>query len=371
MSSPSTDPLKRTPLYEEHKAAGGKIVPFCGWEMAVQYSGIVDEHNTVRHAVGLFDVCHMGELTIEGPGAQALVGSLVTNDVETLADGQAKYTECCNDRGTILDDLIVYRRAADRMLVVCNASNREKIVNHFKERLSSKAKVTDISDDTGLIAVQGPKVWQLLALAGTEPHVAKMPGFHFTEATVAGVKCTVATTGYTGEDGVEVFCPPDKAAHIWRTLLTLGKDLGAKPAGLGARDTLRLECKMALYGNDIDETTNPFEASLAWTVKLDKGPFVGREALQIASKNVTRRLVGFEVTDRAIARHGHVIVDAEGKEIGVVTSGSPSPTLGKNIGLAYVPTAMSKIGTAIQFKDPARGRVASAVIVKTPFYKKK
>ena len=371
MSSTPTGTLKRTPLYEEHKAAGGKIVPFAGWEMPVQYSGIVDEHNTVRNAVGLFDVSHMGELVVEAPNALALVGSLVTNDVETLQDGQAKYTVCCNDKGTVLDDLIIYRVAADKVLVVCNASNRDKIIPHFQKQLAGKAKVTDISDDTALIAVQGPKVWELLARAGAEPRVAEMPNFHFTDTTIANVACTVARTGYTGEDGVEIFCPPADAARIWRTLLTLGKDLGAKPAGLGARDTLRLECKMALYGNDIDETTNPLEAGLAWTVKLDKGDFIGRDALKkVHADGVSRKLVGFEVTDRAIARHGHVIVDEAGNDVGIVTSGSPSPTLGKNIGLAYVPVASSKIGTAIQFKDPQRGRVANAVVVKTPFYKK-
>jgi aminomethyltransferase len=367
----SDAPLKRTPLYEEHKAAGGKIVPFAGWEMPVQYSGIVDEHNTVRHAVGLFDVSHMGELTVEGPKALAIVGSLVTNDVETLTDGQARYTVCCNDRGTILDDLIIYRVAADKVLVVCNASNRDKIVGHFKREIADRAKVTDISDDTALIAVQGPKVWDLLRAAGADGRVFEIPAFHFTDTKLFNVHCTVARTGYTGEDGVEIFCPPGEAARIWRSLLTLGKDLGAKPAGLGARDTLRLECKMALYGNDIDETTNPLEAGLAWTVKLDKGPFMGRDAIRGAQeKGLQRKLVGFEVTERAIARHGHVIVDEGEREIGVVTSGSPSPTLGKNIGLAYVPTALSKIGTAIRFKDPQRGRVANAVVVKTPFYKR-
>jgi aminomethyltransferase len=207
--------------------------------------------------------------------------------------------------------------------------------------------------------------------AGADARIAEMPGFHFTDTTLCNVKVTIARTGYTGEDGGEVFCPPGEAARIWSTLLTLGKDLGAKPIGLGARDTLRLECKMSLYGNDIDETTNPLEASLGWTVKLDKGEFKGREALKaVNAKGVTRRLIGFEVTERAIARHGHVIVDDAGTEIGTVTSGSPSPTTGKNIGLAYVPVALSKIGTAIKFKDPQRGKVASAVVVKTPFYKR-
>jgi aminomethyltransferase len=367
----SHEALRRTPLYDEHRAAGGRIVPFAGWEMPVQYTGIVDEHHAVRRAVGLFDVSHMGELVVAGPQALAVVGSLVTNDVESLLDGQAKYTVCCNERGTILDDLIVYRVAADRVLIVCNASNREKIVGHFRTAVGDRAKVTDVSDDTALIAVQGPRAFELLARAGVEARVRELPAFHFTDTMVCNVACTVARTGYTGEDGVEVFCPPAEAPRIWRALLDLGKELGAKPAGLGARDTLRLECKMALYGNDIDETTNPLEAGLAWTVKLAKGPFAGREALQaVAGAGVARKLVGFEMTDRAIARHGHEVVDDAGNVVGHVTSGSPSPTLGKNIGLAYVPTAASAIGTVLRVRDPQRGRVANAVVVKTPFYKR-
>ncbi len=364
-------PLKRTPLYDEHVRCGGRIVPFAGWELPVQYSGIVDEHNTVRNAVGLFDVSHMGELVVEGKAALAAVGSLVSNDVENLLDGQAKYTVCCNERGTILDDLIIYRAAADRVLIVCNASNREKIVAHFKVSIGTRANVKDISDETALIAVQGPKAMQLLALAGAEGRVGELPGFGFTDTTLCNAACTIARTGYTGEDGVEIFCPPADAPRIWRALLDLGAPLGAKAAGLGARDTLRLECKMALYGNDIDETTNPIEAGLAWTVKLKKGDFVGKTALEaITAKGVARKLVGFEVTERAIARHGHVVVDDAGTEIGTVTSGSPSPTLGKSIGLAYVPAEQSGVGAALKFKDPQRGRVASAVVVKTPFYRR-
>jgi aminomethyltransferase len=372
MSTPDTAPLKRTPLYEEHKAAGGRIVPFAGWEMPVQYTGIVDEHNAVRNAVGLFDVSHMGELTVEGPRALAAVGALVTNDVENLTDGQAKYTVCCNPQGTILDDLIVYRVSPVKVLVVCNASNREKIVGHFQRSIADRATVRDISDETALIAVQGPKAMELLSLAGAAVPVLETPAFHFTDGRLCDVPCTLARTGYTGEDGMEVFCPPGEAARIWCTLLEMGRDLGAKPAGLGARDTLRLECKMALYGNDIDETTNPIEASLAWTVKLEKGEFVGRDALRaVTEKGVSRKLVGFEMTDRAIARHGYHVVDDAGHQVGVVTSGSPSPTLGKNIGLAYVPAAASAVGTALKIKDPQRGRVSAAVVVKTPFYRRK
>jgi aminomethyltransferase len=365
-------PLRRTPIYDAHLEAKGRIVPFAGWELPVQYTGIVDEHNAVRKAAGLFDVSHMGELVIEGPGALHRVGELVTNDVERLLDGQAKYTVCCNQQGTILDDLIIYRINADKVLIVCNASNRGKIVPHFTKELASRAQVTDISDKTALIAVQGPLAMELLGNAGIDGRVAELPAFSFVDATLCNVPCTIARTGYTGEDGVEIFCPwTDEAARIWRTLLSLGKDRGVKPAGLGARDTLRLECKMALYGNDIDETTTPFEAGLAWTVKLDKGDFMGRDALAKQLKEgVQRKLVGFTMTDRAIARHGYEVVDASDAVIGTVTSGSPSPTTGQNIGLAYVPIALSSIGSALRVRDPQRGKISNAVVAKTPFYKR-
>lgn len=365
-------PLRRTPLYDEHVALHGRMVPFAGWEMPVQYTGIVDEHHAVRKAAGLFDVSHMGELVVEAPSAPRLVGALVTNDVENLVDGQAKYTVCCNERGTILDDLIVYRVSSEKVLVVCNASNRQKIVTHFQQSLEGRATVTDVSDRTALIAVQGPEAMSLLKAAGADGRIEEIPAFHFRDATLCNVPCTVARTGYTGEDGVELFCPwTEDAARIWRTLLSLGRERAVKAAGLGARDTLRLECKMALYGNDIDESTTPFEAGLGWTVKLEKGDFVGRDALVSQQREgIARKLVGFEMTDRAIARHGHEVVDERGAVIGRVTSGSPSPTLGKNIGLAYVPAAMSAVGTALTLRDPARGRTAAAVVVKTPFYKR-
>lgn len=368
----SDPPLRRTPLFDEHKALGGRIIPFAGWELPVQYSGIVDEHHAVRKAAGLFDVSHMGELLVQGPRAIHLVGELVTNDVERLHDGQAKYTVCCNEKGTILDDLIVYKISSEKVLVVCNASNRDKIVAHFQSELAGRATVTDVSDQTALIAVQGPRAMSLLKAAGADGRLEELPSFFFTDTTLCNVACTVARTGYTGEDGVEIFCPwSDEAVRIWRTLLELGKEQGVKPAGLGARDTLRLECKMALYGNDIDESTTPLEAGLGWTVKFDKGDFKGRDALIAQQKEgVSRKLVGFVMTDRAIARHGHEVIDAEGNVIGRVTSGAPSPTLGKNIGLAYVPVALSEVGTHITVRDPARGRTGNAVIVKTPFYKR-
>ncbi len=363
--------LKHTPLYEEHLKLKARMVPFTGYAMPVQYTGIVDEHTTVRKAVGFFDVSHMGELVIDGTRALEAVDRLVTNDIRGLQDGQARYTVCCNERGTALDDLIVYRVSATRVLVVCNASNREKIVGHFTRSIGTETTVKDISDDTALIAVQGPRAMELLTAAGIDARVTELPPFHFIDAPVFNVPCTFSRTGYTGEDGVEIFCPPAEAARIWRGLLQIGEPMGAKAVGLGARNTLRLECRMALYGNDIDETTNPLEAGLGWTVKFDKGDFVGRDALlAVKATGLTRKLVGFEVTDRAIARDHWDVIDSAGQKVGYVTSGSPSPTLGKNIGLAYVPESMSAIGSPLTVRDPERDRTASAVVVKTPFYKR-
>lgn len=366
----STSELKKTPLYEAHVALKGRMIPFTGYSLPVQYTGIVDEHVAVRTAAGLFDVSHMGELTIEGPNALAQVDRLVTNDIVGLLDGQCRYTQCLNAQGTSLDDLIVYRVSAQSVLVVCNASNREKIVGHFTREITGST-VRDISDDTALIALQGPKAMAILADAGVDPRVAELPFFHFTDATIFNAPATFSRTGYTGEDGVEIFLPPADALRVWNGLLGLGAAHGIKPAGLGARNTLRLECKMALYGNDIDETTNPLEATLGWSVRLDKGDFIGRDALlAVKAAGLTRKLVGFEVTDRAIVRDHWDVLDAQGEKVGYVTSGSPSPTTGKNIGLAYVPIAMSELGTELTLRDPQRGREAKAVVVKTPFYKR-
>lgn len=363
--------LKQTPIYDEHLRAKARMVPFTGYSMPVQYTGLVDEHHTVRKAAGLFDVCHMGELVVKGPGATAAVDRLVTNDVQGLIDGQARYTVCCNERGTILDDLIIYRVSADHVLIVCNASNREKIVGHFTQQLKATHEVRDISDETGLIALQGPRAMEVLRSAVGDGHADELPAFHFADIPVFNVPCTLSRTGYTGEDGVEIFCPPAEAARIWRSLLAAGESAGLRPAGLGARNTLRLECKMALYGNDIDETTNPLEAGLGWVVRLDKADFIGRSALLAAKEaGLSRKLVGFEMTDKAIARDHWQVINEADEQVGYVTSGSPSPTLGKNIGLAYVPTASSALGSALRLRDPERGRVGNAVVVKTPFYKR-
>ena len=367
----SDTPLRHTPLYDEHLALKARMVPFTGYALPVQYTGIVDEHTTVRTAVGLFDVSHMGELTVDGPDALRLVDGLVTNDMQSLADGQCRYTLCCNEAGFPLDDLIVYRVRDTRVLIVCNASNRTKIVDHFTTALAGKATVTDISDDTALIAVQGPKAMKLLREAGCDPAVADLPPFHFGDTRLLNVPVTVSRTGYTGEDGAELMCPPAQAAELWRGLLAMGAAYGARPCGLGARNTLRLECKMALYGNDIDESTPPLAAGLGWAIKLDKGPFVGRDAIAATkAAGLTEKLVGFEVTDKAIARDGWEVIGADGAKVGRVTSASPSPTLGRNVGLAYLPVGMSELGTALRLRDPARGREAAAVVVKTPFYKR-
>ena len=365
-----TETLRRTPIFEEHVRLGGRIVPFAGWEMPVQYTGIVDEHTAVRTAAGLFDVSHMGRLEMTGEYALAVVDYLVTNDVKKLTDGQALYTCCCNARGTILDDLIIYRASLDRIMVVCNASNRDKIVAVFSKAAENHCEFKDRSDETGLIALQGPKAFTILAAMGKDAAaLSSLKSFHFRDAVVGNANVTVARTGYTAEDGCEIFCKKEDAAGLWRQLLEVGKEHGLKPIGLGARDTLRLEGRLSLYGNDIDETTNPLEAGLGWVTKLDKGDFVGREALQkIKAAPLPRKLVGFEMIGRGVARHGYPLRDMEGREVGVCTSGGPAPTVGKSIGLGYLPTAMTTIGT--KFLVDCRGKNIEAVTVNVPFYKR-
>jgi aminomethyltransferase len=367
----SETPLRRTSLYDEHVAAGGRIVPFAGWEMPVQYSGIVDEHTAVRTAAGLFDVSHMGELQLRGEYAAHVVDYVVTNDAKKLVDGQAMYTCACNERGLILDDLIIYKRTQDDWLIVCNASNRAKMASHFARAAQDHCDFEDQSETTALISLQGPRSFDVLTRLGPGdgPRLSELKSFHFRAATLSGVKCTCARTGYTGEDGVEIFCPWDDAPKLWRALMEAGRPLGIKPVGLGARDTLRLEARLSLYGNDIDESTNPIEAGLGWVVKVEKGDFIGRAALmEIKARPLPRKLLGFEVTGRGVARHGYPLRSMEGEEIGICTSGSPAPTVGKNIGLGYLPTGMAEPGT--RFLVDCRGKNVEAEVVKTPFYKR-
>ena len=360
--------MRETPLADEHGRLGARLVPFAGWRMPVQYEGIKKEHEAVRQRAGLFDVSHMGEIVVEGPNAVAAVDRLVTNDVAKLDVGRALYTVCCNESGLILDDLIVYRLEAEKILVVCNASNRDKIVAHFAKNLSLETPWNDVSDAWALLALQGPSARAIMNDLGAPEALLGLGSFDVARATVAGVDLWAARTGYTGEDGFELFCANEDAVTLWRAILAAGQPHGLQPVGLGARDTLRLEARLMLYGNDIDEHTHPFEAGLGWVVKLDAGDFIGREALRaIKAAGFDRKLVGFEMTERGIARHGYPIL-AGGERVGEVTSGSPGPTVGRNIGLGYVPKALSKVGTALGIE--IRGKQVGAVVVTTPFYKR-
>lgn len=375
-----TETLLHTPLHAEHRALGARMVPYAGWEMPVQYAGLVKEHQAVRNAAGLFDVSHMGQMVIEGPAAERFVDGLVTGDITKLADGKALYTIACKADGTILDDLIVYRRGRETILVVMNASNRAKIAAHFGAASApfvarGELSFRDASDEFALLAIQGPKAVDVVRAAGASPELPSLASFSLAEGTIAGVPVLAARTGYTAEDGFELFVKPADAAPLWRALLEAGKPLGIEPAGLGARDTLRLEGRLSLYGNEIDETTNPLEAGLGWVVKLDKpGDFLGKSALQaIKARGLSRKLVGFEMRGRGNGRHGYPIVRAndaaDATPIGIVTSGSPAPSLDKSIGLGYVPAELAEIGTKIGIV--VRDKVIEAEVVKTPFYKRK
>ncbi|HEX6838120.1 MAG TPA: glycine cleavage system aminomethyltransferase GcvT [Polyangia bacterium] len=358
--------MKQTPLYGRHKALGAKVIDFGGWAMPVQYSGILDEHKTVREAAGIFDVSHMGEVIFRGPRAAEAVQRLVTNDVGKLADGKALYSCACRPSGGIVDDLIVYREG-DEYLIVVNASNRDKDVAWFREQVGGVCDIEDASDRFALLAVQGPKAVALVQSLADAP-VAQLPSFGLRKAELAGQLTRVARTGYTGEDGFEIFVAADGAGAVWDALLDAGAKVGLKPIGLGARDTLRLEARLSLYGNDIDEEHTPHEAGLSWVVK-GKG-FLGEEALaRQKAAGVTRKLVGFVMKERGTARHGYAIVDGDGKPIGVVTSGSLGPTVGVNIGLGYVPTALAQAGARLQID--CRGKSAAAEVVNGPFYKRR
>jgi aminomethyltransferase len=371
-TSPESLPDQRTPLFDQHRALSARIVPFAGWEMPIQYAGIVEEHRAVRERAGLFDVSHMGELRLTGPNAEELVDSLVTNDVGALPVGKALYTCCCNEAGTILDDLIIYRVAEGDVLVVCNASNLAKMSPHFAAAArAAGVAFEDQSAATSLLALQGPRAFAVLRECSASAELLALPRFGVARGTVCGVAVLAARTGYTGEDGVELFVANADAPHVWTELLARGAAHGILPIGLGARDTLRLEAALRLYGNDMDETTDPWEAGLGWVVKLDGRDFVGRAALiERKQRGQNRKLVGLEMVGRGIARHGYdVVADAaSGDPIGQVTSGSPSPTLGKNIALAYVPPARAQVGSSVFVS--VRGKPVEARVVALPFYRR-
>jgi len=359
---------QRTPLYDSHVKAGGRIVEFAGWEMPVQYTGILDEHEAVRTRAGLFDVSHMGEVVFRGPGAAEALGRLFTNDLRKLVDGQAQYGCLCRPNGGIVDDVIVYRRGGEDWLVCVNAGNRQKDFEWLRAGEGPGCTVKNESDDWAQIAVQGPKAAALVQRLSKDDLLA-VKTFHFRPADVAGVACIAARTGYTGEDGFELFCLPDKATRLWDALLEAGKVDGLVPAGLGARDSLRLESAYRLYGSDMDDETTPLEAGLGWVVKLDRGDFVGREALLAQKFNgPAKRLVGFTLTERGIPRHGYPVL-RDGKPAGIVTSGTQSPTLKIPVGLAYVPADLAAEGST--FAVEIRGRAVAAKVVKTPFYARK
>ncbi|MGQ0650453.1 MAG: glycine cleavage system aminomethyltransferase GcvT [Gemmatimonadaceae bacterium] len=357
--------LKRTPFHDIHVALGAKLVPFAGYEMPVQYpTGITAEHKAVREQCGLFDVSHMGEFLVRGPGAVDFVSYVTTNNVAALAIGQVQYSGILNDRGTFEDDCLVYREPQGILMVV-NASNKDKDFAHIQRHLPKfDATLSDISDDIALLALQGPRAAGILQPL-TDVDLSTIAYYHFTRGQVAGAPDVyVSRTGYTGEDGFELYFDPRHAATVWDALMFSGQ---VTPTGLGCRDSLRLEMGMALYGNDIDDTVTPLEAGLGWIVKLPKGDFVGRDALvRQKEAGVKRKLVGFTFADRAIPRYGYPVF-VQGAASGVVCSGTMSPSLGMPIGTAYVPTGMAAEGSA--FEVEIRGKRVAASVVKTPFYK--
>jgi aminomethyltransferase len=363
--------LKRTPLYEQHRALGARLVEFGGWEMPVQYSGILDEHQAVRTRAGLFDVSHMGEFKVEGQDALAFLQYLVPNDVTRLAIGQVLYTQLCMPDGNVIDDLLIYHLAEQHYMLVVNAANIEKDFSwvtgqaqHFQN-----VSVSNQSATTSLLALQGPRAIDILQ-PFTDIDLTAVRYYHSVSGVVDGVHCIVSRTGYTGEDGFELYCAPVDVVKLWNDLLEAGKLQGLLPAGLGARDTLRLEAGLCLYGHELDEHTNPLEARLGWTVKLNKeGNFIGRDALRaVKAQGPAKLLVGIELLERGVPRSGYAIFAGE-RQIGTLTSGAPGPTVQKNIGIGYVEPAEALVGNRV-FID-IRGKRVAAQIVALPFYKRK
>ena len=364
---------QRTALYDLHKQLGARLIDFGGWDMPVQYTaGTIKEHKAVREAVGLFDVSHMGEAYLRGPRVREAVDKLTTNAVSSAPVGKAVYTLLCHPSGGVVDDCIFYKRSDDEFFVIVNASNRAKDLDFLRDNTHSLCDIDDVSDATSLIAVQGPKAVEMVdKLAGGA--LANVPGFHFTDATVAGVACLVARTGYTGEDGFELACANADAPALWSALVEAAAPLGGLPIGLGARDSLRLESKLPLYGNDLDDDHTPLEAGLGWAVKLDGRDFIGADALRAQkAAGLQRQLVGFTIPAefRAIARHGYAVVDrgADPVTIGNVTSGGPGISVTGSVGLAYVPTAYAKAGTTLTID--CRGKDTPATVVSGKFYKR-
>lgn len=365
MTTTQTAAPKRTPLAAEHEKAGGRMVEFAGWHMPVQYRGVIEEHNCVRRDVGLFDVSHMGEIRVRGPKALESLEYMTTNDVARLKAGEAQYSLFPNPQGGIVDDLFVYCvKPGEDYLLCVNAANTGKDLAFVRE-WNKGAEVTDESAKWGQIAVQGPKALALLDRA-ISPEISKIPRNGFREFAFAGTLALVARTGYTGEDGAEVFVPVESAVALWRALLEEGRDLGVQPIGLGARDTLRTEMKYSLYGHEIDDTTNPYGAGLGWVVKPAQKDFLGKPAIvEGKERGLLRKLVGFRLLEKGIPRQGYSLFSFDNGEIGKVTSGTMSPSLSAPIGIAWIDAGFS--GTGTEFAVDIRGRKARAVVVPTPF----
>lgn len=362
--------MNRTPLYEEHKKLGAKIVPFAGWEMPLSYSGVLEEHRATRSAVGLFDVSHMGRIDLTGPAAVELLDRVATSPVKKLSVGGMQYALACNEQGGILDDIMIYRFGEERYFVCANASNAEKIFQWLTKKAAglSGVAVTDRSADLAQVAVQGPRSRELMKPI-TAADLDRLKLRHCIETKLAGVPMLMSRSGYTGELGYELYLPADRAREVWETLVHKGSTYGLKPCGLGCRDTLRLEMGYPLYGNDMDETTTPIEASLDFAVDLEKTDFIGREVMaRQRETGISRKLIGFELVQRGVPRHGHRIL-SDGKEIGIVTSGNHSPSLNKGIGMGYVQTTFAEPGGKIQID--IRGNAVPAIIVERPFYRKR
>jgi aminomethyltransferase len=362
--------LKKTALNETHRKHGGKMIDFGGWDMPVQYpAGTIEEHMAVRTAVGIFDVSHMGEIEIRGPQALELVQYLTTNDAARLSEGQAQYSALTYPEGTFVDDILVHRFAPDHYFFCVNAANTDKDFDWIRSHASGfDAEVINSSADYTQLAIQGPRALEVLQPL-VDVDLGAIKYYHFTRGYIDGAEAIIARTGYTGEDGFEIYFDPNESGRVWNRILESGKPHGILPCGLAARNTLRLEARMALYGNDIDDTTTVLEADLGWICKLNKGEFIGRDPLlRQKEEGVKRKLIGFEVIDRGIARDHHPIF-IDGQEVGVVTSGGPAPFLKKNIGLAYLPIEYPAIGT--MFEVDVRGRRLAAQVVQTPFYKRK
>jgi aminomethyltransferase len=361
--------LRHTPLHGSHRALGARMVPYAGYEMPLQYTSIIEEHRTVRGAVGLFDLSHMGELHLSGPEALAFARYAVVSDPGLLEPGQAQYSMLCAADGGIIDDLIVYR-VEDGYLIVCNAANHEAVLAQLESLRAHgdfDVALADRSEGTALIAPQGPRAAELLGRL-TDVDLAALGNYRSTPGRVAGTECLIARTGYTGEDGFELFCAAPRATRLWDALISTGVDLGLQPCGLGSRDTLRLEAGMPLYGNELDRSVNPYEANLGRVVKMEKGEFVGRSALAAVQQTGPRRkLVGLVMRDEAIARHGYPVL-VHGAQVGAVTSGTLSPTLGERIAMAYLPAAEAVVGGEVEVL--VRDRPHPAEQVKLPFYRR-